>query len=195
VVSWQASDASGVASVELQQSKGGGAWSVVSVPLAATSSVTLMRAPGYTYAYRVRATDSLSNTSPWTTGPTMKVVVRQEGNTAITYKGTWTAASISSAYGGAVKYAKGSTASATFKFSGRSVDWIAPMASNRGKAAVYVDGVFQKTIDLYSATSVARSIVFSYSWNVSGTHTLQIKVKATSGRPRVDVDAFVVGAG
>jgi hypothetical protein len=191
-VNWAASDASGVSSIELQQSKSGGAWSAVNVPSPAVSAVTLMRAPGYTYAYRMRATDAYGNKSAWVRGPTVKLIARQEANASIAYKGTWTTASISSAYGGAVKYASSSTATATFTFSGRDVVWVAPRASNRGKAAVYIDGVYSQTVDLYSATSVARSIVFSRSWATSGSHTLQIRVKATTGRPRVDVDAFVV---
>jgi hypothetical protein len=192
VVSWATSDASGVASIELQQSKSGGAWSAVNVPSPMASSVTLMRAPGYTYAYRLRATDTLSNRSKWVSGPTVKLVARQESSAAIAYKGTWTSASVSSAYGGGLRYAKSSTATATFSFTGRAVAWVAPLASSRGRADVYLDGVYQRTVDLYSAATVARSVVFSYSWSTTGTHTLQIKVKGTSGRPRVDVDVLLV---
>jgi hypothetical protein len=36
-----------------------------------------------------------------------------------------------------------------------------------------------------------KSIVFVANWAVSGTHTLKIVVKGTSGHPRVDVDAFI----
>ena len=194
VVSWAASDVSGVSSTELQQSKSGGAWSKVNLPSPAVSAVTLMRAPGYTYAYRVRATDAYGNTSTWARGTTVKLVARQEANASITYKGTWTTASVSSAYGGALRYASSSTASATLTFTGRNVVWVAPLAPNRGKADVYLDGVYVQTVDLYSASSVARSIVFSHSWASSGSHTLQIRVKGTSGRPRVDLDAFLLVA-
>ena len=32
------------------------------------------------------------------------------------------------------------------------------------------------------------------SWPVAGRHTLEIRVVGTAGRPRVDVDAFVIVA-
>lgn len=191
VVAWSAADPSGVAKVELQQSKNGGAWSSVTLPSGSATSVTLWRAPGDTFRYRARATDSLGNTSAWAAGPTAKVMAKQEGSAAVAYSGTWSSSSVSSAYGGGLKHATTSTARARFTFTGRSVAWVAPRAANRGRADVYVDGVFVTTVDLYSATSLPRSVVFSRTWASSGPHTLQIRVKATSGRPRVDVDGFV----
>jgi len=192
VVSWSAADPSGVASMELQQSKSGGAWSAVTLATPTSTSLTLTRAPGYTYAYRVRATDGVANVSGWVAGPSFKLSARQETSTSITYSGTWTATTNTTAYGGALKYATSSTATATETFTGRSVAWVAPRTPTRGKADIYIDGVYVTTVDLYSATTLSRSIVFTRSWSVSGAHTLQIRVKATSGRPRVDIDAFVV---
>jgi hypothetical protein len=56
---------------------------------------------------------------------------------------------------------------------------------------VYVDNVFVETVDLYSATTAPQSIVFRKNWATSGAHTLEVRVQGTSGRPKVDVDAFV----
>jgi hypothetical protein len=68
------------------------------------------------------------------------------------------------------------------------------MASNRGKAQVYVNGVLKATIDLYSATTLKQRIVWSANYSTSATRTVTIKVLGTSGRPRVDVDGFIVGS-
>jgi len=192
VVSWSAADPSGVASVELQQSKNGGAWSAVTLPAPTATSVSLSRAAGSTYAYRVRATDALANTSAWVAGSGGKLLARQESYAGIVYGGSWTTATVASAYGGSLRYASTSKAIATLTFTGSSVAWVAPRSATRGKADVYVDGVLATTVDLYAATAQARMIVFSQSGATATSHTLQIRVKATSGRPRVDLDAFVV---
>jgi hypothetical protein len=181
-----------VALVELQQSKNGGSWTALTLSGATATSASLTRTPGNTYRFRARATDSVGNRSTWVAGPTMSLIARQEGSSTIAYGGSWGSATASSAYGGALKYASTSTATATLTFTGRSVAWIAKRYSTRGVADVYVDGVLAATIDLYSALSQPRMIVFSRSWASSATHTLQVRVKATSGRPRVDVDAFLV---
>jgi chitodextrinase len=192
VVSWAATDTSGVALVELQQSKNGGSWTALTLSGAAATSASLTRTPGNTYRFRARATDSVGNRSSWVAGPTMSLIARQEGSSTIAYGGSWTSATASSAYGGALKYATRSTATATLTFTGRSVAWIAKRSTTRGVADVYVDGVLAATIDLYSASSQPRMIVFTRSWGSSAAHTLQVRVKATSLRPRVDVDAFLV---
>jgi hypothetical protein len=57
---------------------------------------------------------------------------------------------------------------------------------------VFVDNVYKGTVNLYSATSRARQIVFAFSWPSVGTHHLKLVVVGTAGHPRVDVDAFVV---
>jgi hypothetical protein len=191
-VTWSAADTSGVVLDELQQSKNGGAWTSVTLPNPTATSVTLLRTPGNTYRFRVRATDSVANTSAWLSGASSKLIARQEASTYVKYAGTWTPVTTTTAFGGTLAYAKSSTASATLTFSGRSVAWVAPVASNRGLADVYIDGVYVITVDLYAANLTPRSIVFSRSWSTSATHTLMIRVKATYSRPRVDVDAFVV---
>jgi hypothetical protein len=57
---------------------------------------------------------------------------------------------------------------------------------------VYVDGQYVQVVSLYSRTSVARRVAFVYRWATPGAHTLKIRVYGTPGRPRIDVDAFIV---
>ena len=152
--------------------------------------ITVFKTPAHTYAFRVRATDTKGNTSAFVTGPTLTLTARQETSGSISYVGTWTLGSPTGAFGGSVKYAKTSTARATFSFTGRSVAWVSQMSSNRGIADVYVDGVFVQSVDLFSATTKPRMTVFTRSWATSGAHTVQIRIKATVLRPRGDIDAF-----
>ena len=191
VLSWSGLDASGVSAFVLQQSRNGGAWTSVALPNPVATTLTLMRPPGSTFRFRVRATDTVGNTSAWVLAATFKLVVRQESNSAIGYAGTWTRAAASTAYGGALRYAKASTARATMSFTGSSVAWVAKLSSQRGAADVYVDGALAATVDLYSPTTLVRQIVFTRTWATPAKHTIQIRVRGTAGRPRVEVDALV----
>jgi hypothetical protein len=57
---------------------------------------------------------------------------------------------------------------------------------------VYVDGSYATTIDTYAADWSARQVVWSRTWAGSGSHTVKLVVVGTAGRPRVDLDAFLV---
>jgi len=34
-------------------------------------------------------------------------------------------------------------------------------------------------------------VVFAYSWATNGTHSIKLVNRATSGHPRIDLDAFI----
>jgi hypothetical protein len=73
------------------------------------------------------------------------------------------------------------------------VAWVAPKSKGRGKAAVYLDGAKVATVDLFSARTLARQVVFSKgNLDPATPHTLEVRNLGTAGRSRVDVDAFVV---
>jgi probable HAF family extracellular repeat protein len=184
---------SGIASYQLQQSLNGGAYTNVTLPSTTTTTITPSLTPSATYRFRVAAKDKAGNVSAWAYGPSFKVSAYQENSTEVTYPaGTWTRAALSGSYGGYTKYAKTSGAKAKVTFTGSSVAWVAPQSSTRGKADVYVDGAYTSTVDLYASTAQARKVVFTKSWATSGNHTLEVRVLGTTGRPQVDVDAFVV---
>jgi len=193
-ISWSATDSEGeVTRYQLQQSTNGGAYQNVSLPSATTTTITRSLTPASSYRYRVRATDDNGNTSFFKYGPRFTVAAHQETSSAIAYSGTWTRQALSGSYGGAVKYATATGATARLTFTGRNVAWVAPKSKARGKAEVYLDGRKVATVDLYSATTLSRRVIYSANGlNPSVNHTLQIRVLGTSGRPRVDVDAFAV---
>ncbi len=196
-LNWLATDTgSSISRYELQQSSDGGStYSAVSLPTAtSTTKVLSLKADSTTgYRFRVRARDQVGNWSGWRYTPAFKVYPYQESSGSVTYpSGSWTRQSLSGAYGGYVRYATGSGARSVFTFTGRNVAWVAPKSSGRGKAEVWLDGAKVATVDLYSSTALARRIVFTRgSLSPSVTHTLEVRVLGTSGRPRVDVDAFV----
>ena len=124
-----------------------------------------------------------------------KAVVRKtvnERSKAIAYTGTWRRASHNGYGGDTVAYARSAGASATFTFSGRKVSWNGPTGPTRGKAKVYVDGKYVKTVNTYRRSFDARSALFKTGWKTAGKHTLTIVVVGTKGHSMVAIDDFVV---
>ncbi len=61
-------------------------------------------------------------------------------------------------------------------------------------ANVSIDGslVSSARIDLRAARLLPRRIVFNKTFSTPGLHTIKVVVAGTRGRPRVDVDAFLL---
>ena len=198
---WSATDSgSGVASYELQQSTNGGAsWTDVALPSATAKSVTPKLGVGNTYSFRVRAKDNANNLSSWMQGPTFKVNLFQESNSAITYNGAWSTQNITSASGGSLRHASTAGDSASLPINGGALNvaWISPKGADRGKAEALVDGTLANTVDLYSSGLQARRLAFSKNGlDPAVAHAVEVRVlgtkNASSSGTRVDVDAFVV---
>ena len=115
-----------------------------------------------------------------------------ETSSRVVYHGTWATASSSRYIGGHVKYSKSRSASAAFSFTGTKVSWIGPVGPTRGKANVYVDGKYIRSVNTYASTFVAQKVLFGFSWASQGAHTLKIVVAGTAGHPMVAIDAFRV---
>jgi Bacterial Ig-like domain/Domain of unknown function (DUF5122) beta-propeller len=192
---WSATDDdSGVVSYELQRSTNGGAYQDVRLSAPTATSTKLSLSPGSTYQFRVRATDDADNTSEWTSGALFTVEDHQETSEAIAYAGSWTDQTLSTAYGGSLKFAEGvGGESAIFSFTGSEVAWIAPKGPDRGKAEVWVDGIKVKTVDLYSSSEKPGIVVFTQSVGL-GSHTVEVRAlgikNSSSSGKGVDVDAF-----
>ncbi len=113
---------------------------------------------------------------------------------AATYRGTWKKGTCSCYSGGADKYTKAAKASATYAFKGKLIEFVSAQGPNSGSFKVYIDGKLQATVNNNSTSTQDAVIVWSKSFSSVGTHTLKIVNLATSGHPRLDVDAFVVGS-
>lgn len=191
-MTWTGSDGggSGVVRYELAQSADGGVtWSA---PVAlARPAATAVAPPGGTVTLRVRGVDASGNVSAWTVGPALSPVLTEQSSAALAWSGGWTTARSSSYSGGSVRYAVVGGASARFTVTGRSVGLVTTVAPARGQVRVYVDGTLAATIDTGAATAAYRRVAWSHAWAAVGTHTIRLVAVATSGRPRVDVDAFV----
>ena len=179
---------SGVASFEVARSVDAGAY-VTIAPAATSAALSTKVAPGHTYRFRVRSRDEAGNVSAWVESVLVRPALIQDSSSAISYRGTWSTVS-ATAYSGGTARKTGTIASATYTVSGRGIALVATTASTRGKAKVYIDGVYVRTVDLYSSSAAYRALVFSQMFSSSSTHTIKVVALATAGRPRVDLDAF-----
>ncbi len=88
---------------------------------------------------------------------------------------------------------------AEFKFTGTGVRWIGKKSNDHGKADIYIDGVFDSTVDTYSATDILQAICYQKTGLTSGEHILRIVVRndkhASSTDYYSDWDAFDFYAG
>jgi hypothetical protein len=151
-----------------------------------------MAASSGTIRYRVRAVDAAGNAGAWVNGITLNPRLTQQTSSSVKYSGTWASKSSSSFSGGSAKYAKAAGRSASLKFTGRSIALVTTKAPSRGKVKVYVNGAYVATVDLYGASTQYRALAWQKTWSSSGTRTIKLVVAGTSGRPRVDLDAFVI---
>lgn len=170
----------------------GGSWVNQTLSSVTAKSKTFNLTPASTYEFAVRVQNTAGTWSPWSYGPAFRGDSYQENQYA-TYApaANWTRAAWTPASGGYVNVASVAGSTANFTFTGRSVAWVGTKATNRGQAAIYLDGQLKEVVDLYSATTAAQQLIVSYVWPTSGQHTISVVVMGTSGRPKVDVDSFI----
>lgn len=188
---WTASDPSGISQVAAYLSTNDGAWVQQTLSSAAPSSVTLSLTPGTKYRMAVTARDGAGNWSGHAYSATTTPGLWQENSGYVAFSTGWVQSAWAPAAGGALRTSSTPNASASFTFTGTNVAWVGTKATNRGQAHIYLDGVFTTTVDLYAASTSARTVLASYSWATAGSHTMKVVVVGTSGRPSIDVDAFV----
>jgi len=191
-VAWSSSDPSKVAAYTLQQKVDSDSWTNVMLANPTATSVTLLRAPGKTYLFRVRDSDAQGDVSDWSTSDALNLSMVAEDDPALTYAGTWQTESSTAYFGGAETYSLTAGDSVSYSFSGSSFAWVGKKATDRGAAQVYVDGTLIATVDTHRSRGMARTILYSQSWSQTGDHAVQLVVVGTEGRPRVDLDGFVV---
>jgi serine protease len=189
-VTWSGSDpgGTGVATYALSRSSDGGAtWTPVATTGATSYATTAPTTGGVLFG--IVAFDRAGNASGRATGTGVRAVLAQQGRA--TLRRSWTFQARSAFSGGSARWSKTYKASATYTFTGRAVSFVTTRASSRGKIRIYVDGVSKGVYDLRGATAY-RWVAWKAAWATSGRHAVKIVVLATPGRPRVDVDAFVV---
>jgi hypothetical protein len=160
-------------------------------PQLPTAAYSTRLAVGRPFEARVWVTDRAGNGSAPQTRLTGTPTITPDGAAAITYGPGWSRRPNTAYLGGSVRYATAPGARATFAFTGQAVGLVATRAPSRGSADVWVDGVRVATVNLHTATTTHRTVVWQTTWSAPGAHTVELVVVGTPGSPGVDVDAFV----
>ena len=190
-LTWTGSDnQAGVERFHVSRSTDGGAWSAATTVIAPSATLTQSLAFGHTYRFRVRPIDKAGNVGAWAYAATFTLSAAQQTTGAAVYSGSWTTVNSSTYWGSSARASSSAGARVRFTFTGRAFAWVTTMSSARGKVAIYVNGTYQGTVDLYSATAKAKVLGWTKRWTTSATRTVEIRVLGTAGRPRVDVDGF-----
>jgi hypothetical protein len=139
---------------------------------------------GSYYSFSTYGTDCLGNQSSGyaSVSPSME----QQG--AANYGAGWSSGACTCWSGGSVMKSSTVGATADYHFYGQMVSLVSDKATSRGSVSLYIDGKFQKTVSLRTASgTVNRVIVWNSPYLTNATHVLTMKV--ASGR--VDVDGFI----
>jgi hypothetical protein len=192
VVRWTSTDTgSGIASQTLWTSVDGGTWGspVTVLGNSARRSMT----PGHSYRFRVQATDRAGHAGNMAVSASRRVVIYQDSSSAIAWTTRWTVVRSTAYSGGSARYATiaGERARWTPP-TGIAFAWVARRSATSGVADVYVDGTRVTSCDLRSSSTLYRRLVVARAFSPSVAHKVDVRVRGTSGRPRVDVDAFVL---
>jgi hypothetical protein len=192
-LAWTGADTggAGVKSYDLARSTDAAAFATVATGLT-SASYNLSLTSGHSYRFETRAHDAAGNVGGWLAGPTIHPTLLQQTSTSITYYRTWTTSTSTVYSGGSSRHATAAGAYARYSFTGRSISAVLARGPTRGAVKVYIDGVYVSTVNLYSATYSYRYVAFARTWSTSGAHSIKLVVVGTSGRPRVDLDAFEV---
>lgn len=189
-VTWSGSDAGvGLSQFTVQRSVNGGTYTTLTLSSAKATSITVGLAFGTYYQFRVRATDLNGNVSGWVYGPKFRPLLYQESSTFVIYNAAWSIWSNSNNSGGSTRFTSTASRSATFSQFGRDYSFIAPKGSGRGWARIYLDGVLQTTVSLWSSSTFYRQVLWSAHYGSDASHTIRIVVY---GNGRVDVDCFAI---
>jgi hypothetical protein len=192
-LTWSGTDIgpSGVASYDVARSIDGRRFEFIAGGLTSPALWWSLR-PGHTYRFEVRARDKAGNLGAWKAGTTYKPFLLQQTSGIVHFFGPSARTSGSGFSGGSERYLAKAGSYVVLQTKTRSFSFVTTRGPGRGAAAIYVDGVYQTTVDLGAATTTYRYVVFSKTWSSVGTHRIRVVAIGTPGRPRVDVDAFGV---
>ena len=112
-----------------------------------------------------------------------------------TVPSAWARTSCVRAIGDSMLRISGTNASLTTVVNGHGrkehVALVMAKGPTRGKAAIYFDGKLATTVDTYAEKNTNRVVMWDRELIGTVNHTVKVVNKATSGRPRIDIDAYL----
>ncbi len=190
-VRWTGPPGERVSAYRLQRRVDGGAWTNTALADPTKPRAVLTLDSWRVYGFRVAATDSAGRLGAWSAERVIRARQALQTEETATYSGSWTRKGALSLLEGATRVASEAGASAQFSVSRRGIAWIATQGPDRGRAAVYVDGVRVATVSLSAATVQYRRVVWTRSWPDTATRKVKILI-LDAGTRGVDIDGLLV---
>lgn len=193
ILSWPPAtdDHTGVSSYVVRRRIGSGPWTVAAGTVT-TRSLKILMSFATATEFAVAGRDGVGNIGPQAASPAVTATLYQDRTSLARYSGRWSNTTSSTASHRNLRTSTQAGAWVEFKIHAKAIAIVGRQGPTSGKAKVYVDGVYAATIDLYRSSSRSRVVLFSRSWPTPGVHKVKLFVSGTSGRPRVDIDAFPV---
>jgi subtilisin family serine protease len=190
-LSWPAAtgNLSGV-SYSVLRRKEAGSWTTIATQTSRSIRQSLSLGSAYRYAVRTRSSNG--SLGPTAYAQYIEPALFQEATSLARYSGRWTTTTSSSASGGKLRWSTQAGAWVEFRRAMGAIAIVGRKSPTSGKARIFVDGTLVSTIDLSRSSAQSRVVLFSRSWTTIAAHTVRVEVVGTSGRPRVDIDGFVV---
>jgi len=173
-IQWQATDAlSQVKQTLVRRKPGTQAWRIVGASNGSSYTVSLK--PGQQNKFKVKATDSLGNTT-LSAAFTARLSVRDSKSLQWIRpaSGGWMTKSAKKAFGGSLLLATGPADSLSTSFTGKAVAVVAPVGPNRGTLRVRVDGGDWREVDLTASKGAQKRVVFSRRVE-NGPHVIEVQ--------------------
>ena len=156
-------------------------------------TITPWAAYGHSQQFRLRAQDAAGNWSEWQASTPLTVGLVEDTNRYMHYSTGWLQYSSTAASGGRYHYTTRVGATVSFTTTARQFaisDRVSPVG---GSVYVYVNGVYQGKVSLYSSSGSYMHVLWSKDFGSSASRTITLKAAGTASRPRVYMDALLVG--
>ncbi len=191
VISWPAATdkTSAIAGYEVQFRKNGGAWYAVKSASGSVRSFARSLTFNATYEARIRARDAAGNWSAWVASAPFRAALVDDRSATVKYTASWVKAGSSAAILDTLHRSTKLHAKLSHTFTGRAISAVAPLGPGRAKVRVYLDGVYQKTVDLRRASTHHRRVIFTKAFASSGKHKITLEIVSAG---RVQLDGFIV---
>ena len=194
-VRWRGKDAlSAVASYTLKyRVDNSKTWRTLKANTTSTSHVFKGKM-GRTYYFKVQAKDRAGNTR-WS-AIKKTIVPYNEGANLLKRVGfnAYFKGSKSVYYLSSVRYSYKRNHTMIYKVpNAKSIGLITTKAKSRGKAKIYIDGKYVKTVDAYAKKTKPRTLIYNKTFFKKKTHYIKIVNLGTPGRARFGIDGIAVG--
>jgi D-alanyl-D-alanine carboxypeptidase len=192
VVSWHARAAAPVVRFQLRRRKDGGRWKRIALPRPRAGSIDVDLPRDQRLTFAVRAVDAEGDVSPWVKSVTVVPRIVDDRSLAIHFTGSWQRRAARGALERGVMATRVGGSAAGLRWQGVAVGVVSMRAPSRGQMLVDAGGEGALPINLRAPTRSAGVVVVVRAWRVAAHHHLLVTAVGAPGRPRVDIDGFVI---